>query len=107
VSDPALDLLTPEDRATVAGWLDLLGFEVEELDCVPPLRLLVDIVASARTVRRLSPPMGRDAAWAVAGELIGRRGLVRRWYAWQASALSAERTAAGDTLEATATEREQ
>jgi hypothetical protein len=105
VNDRALSELPPEDQATITRWLALLGFEVDELDAVPPLRLLIDVVASALIVRRLSPPLRRDSAWATAGELIGRRGLIRRWYAWQARAAeSADREDELAILEATSTE---
>jgi hypothetical protein len=96
VPDPALEALPDEDREAVARWLDVLGFEVDELGAVPPMRLLVDVLASAHIARGLMPTMGRRAAWATAGELIGRRGLLRRWYDWQAAASADSAQADGE-----------
>jgi hypothetical protein len=81
--DGPLAVLSDEDRATVARWLDVLGFEPAELDAVPGLRMTVDIVAVATVVRTLSPPMAREEAWAMAATMLRMRNPLRTWYRWQ------------------------
>lgn len=83
--DP-LELLAEEDRAAVARWLWQLGMEPEELDAVPPLRLLVEVLAVADLASTLSPPMTRADAWTAAAEMLELRCPLRTWYRWQRNA---------------------
>ena len=81
----ALAVLPAADRETVARWLYLLGMEQVELDAVPPLRLLVGMIASL-TLAAQMPELGREAAFREAAATLGQGDLLRTWYRWQGRA---------------------
>lgn len=88
-ADRALALLSPEDRQTVNRWLAGFGLELDEIAACPPMRQLVDMLAACELVAQHSPPMGRNAAWRAAGDMLGNPNLIRTWYRWQQCAAEA------------------
>ena len=84
--DPALLLaaLPREERAVVLRWLDALGMEPEELDCVPPLRSVVEMVAALALLDSGADGTTREEAFDAAAGALGLSGptLARRWYRW-------------------------
>lgn len=89
-TDPALLLaaLPPEDRATVDRWLFMLGMEADELGAVPPLRLLVSMVATLRLAGDMEGMSRTDAFGEAAGALgLSGDSLLRTWYRWQLAAV--------------------
>jgi hypothetical protein len=82
-----LDVLTAEDRDAVARWLWSLGMEPDELDAVPPLRALVDMLAIIAIADTLMPPLTREQAWCAAAKQLEVRNPLRTWFRWQRRAL--------------------
>lgn len=78
----ALDVLGESDRATVVRWLAMLGMEPEDLDAVPALRQMVDMVASMALVGRMTGHP-REAAYREAAAILGCGDQLRTWYRWQ------------------------
>jgi hypothetical protein len=87
VDDLPLSVLSPEDQAAVVRMLFHLGMEPEELDAVPPLRALVDMLATIAIADSLMPPLAREQAWREAAAQLGVRNPLRTWFRWQRRAL--------------------
>jgi hypothetical protein len=92
-ADPALLLATlePADRVWVERKLEKLGFEPEELDCCPPMRLLVAMLATITCAekKRAEKPAGpQTIAIVEAARSLGLNGesLLRTWHNWQRAA---------------------
>jgi hypothetical protein len=85
--DLPLDVLAAEDRDAAVRWLWCLGMEPEELDAVPPLRALVDMLAVIAIADTLMPPMTREQAWCAAARQLEVRNPLRTWFRWQRRAL--------------------
>lgn len=82
-----LATLPADDRATVLRWLDLLGMEPDELECVPPLRQLVATMAVLILASDMDE-LPREAQFREAGAALGLNGdsIMRTWYNWQGTA---------------------
>lgn len=88
-SSLALAALKPEHRQCVREWLEMLDFEPEMLDLVPPLRQLVGVLACVKLVAELRatrPGLSREVAFLVAERQFGQGNVSRTWYRWQATA---------------------
>jgi hypothetical protein len=98
VADPALALavLAAPDRAAVLRWLSAFGLEADELQAVPPLRLLVDMLATL-TLAAQMPELGRESAFREASRVLGTGDLLRSWYRWHARAVRQVVRPAGGT----------
>jgi hypothetical protein len=85
----ALATLPASDRATVDGWLQVLGMEPDELAAVPPLRKLVCMIAALRLMADMGDIDGREARFNEAAAAFGVNGesLARSWYRWQKNAV--------------------
>jgi hypothetical protein len=87
--DLALATLPAADRATVARLLDMLGMESDELAAVPPLRMLVVMLAVlALAARMREAGMGRQEAFREAASCLGAGDISRSWFRWQRRALT-------------------
>lgn len=78
----ALATLPVSERATVEAWLDRLGMDPDEVEAVPPLRLLVGMMAAVVMVAGM-PGIDRASAFREAGDTLGMPNLLRSWYRWQ------------------------
>ncbi len=85
--DLALATLPAPERAPVLAWLDRLGMEPDEIGAVPPLRLLVGMMAAVVMVASM-PGVDRATAFREAGDTLGMPNLLRSWYRWQDNAVT-------------------
>lgn len=84
----ALDSLGPDDRDFVERFLRTTGFELDELDHVPPLRQIVGVLAVATLAARAPGGTGDDVAFRAAGSKLGLNGrtVLRRLQEWSLAA---------------------
>lgn len=53
--------LSPEEREMVGGWLEELSFEAGDWPAIPPVRLLLEMLAVTRGLGEIKPTKTADA----------------------------------------------
>jgi hypothetical protein len=83
-----LATLSPSERETVVGWLNMLGLEPDELAAAPSILKLAEMMAVLRLAADM-PDLRRGERITAAAEALGLHAptIRRRWYRWQEAAV--------------------
>jgi hypothetical protein len=83
-----INTLSPAERETVTGWLNMLGLEPDELAAAPAILKLAEMMAVLRLAADM-PDLRRGERITAAAEALGLRPATirRRWYRMQEAAV--------------------